>query len=131
MTGSKGQNKCVKSIYKSRTCFLACEDGFVGQECITPCRYPTYGRNCQFICSCRMESCNVAIGCLQGNFFHLFSDGLSRFQFIVSITGENIKILSFTFNLFLPWKLTKFLTEINYEKCLHIFFIWKYSGHLA
>lgn len=116
VTRSKWQNKCVTLIYKSRSSFSACLDGFFGQECNTSCTYPTYGKNCQFICSCRMESCNVAMGCLQGNFSHQFSDGLSRFQFIVSITEENIKILSLTFNLFLPGKLTK--TKTNFLRRL-------------
>lgn len=37
---------------------LACLDGVVGEECDTPCVYPSYGRNCGFICDC--------MGCLQG-----------------------------------------------------------------
>lgn len=36
---------------------IACLDGFVGEECDTPCVYPSYGRNCGFICNC--------MGCLQ------------------------------------------------------------------
>lgn len=54
-------------IYKKqRGFFSACPDGFIGKECNTLCPYPTYGRNCDFICDCRKESCNAAIGCLQG-----------------------------------------------------------------
>lgn len=40
---------------------LACLDGFVGEECDTPCVYPSYGRNCGFICNC--------MGCLQGKHY--------------------------------------------------------------
>lgn len=65
---SKAQNKCATLINRSRSCFPACLDGFFGQACDRPCRYPTYGRNCQSICSCRMESCDVALGCWQGKF---------------------------------------------------------------
>lgn len=65
----------VTLIYKSRSCFSACIDGFLGQECNIPCKYPTYGRKCQFICSCSIKFCDVALGCWQGNFFPSFSDG--------------------------------------------------------
>lgn len=40
---------------------LACLDGFFGEECDTPCVYPSYGRNCGFICNC--------MGCLQGKHY--------------------------------------------------------------
>lgn len=49
--------------------FLACLDGFIGEECKTPCPYPTYGKNCDFSCDCKEEYCNVSMGCLQGKLF--------------------------------------------------------------
>lgn len=49
--------------------FSACQDGFVGKGCKTPCTYPTYGRNCDLICDCKKEYCNVSMGCLQGKLF--------------------------------------------------------------
>lgn len=48
--------------------FSACLEGFIGKECTKSCLYPTYGRNCQFICNCTKEYCNVSTGCLQGKF---------------------------------------------------------------
>lgn len=49
--------------------FLACLDGFIGEECDMPCVYPNYGKDCGSICDCTEEYCNVSMGCLQGKHF--------------------------------------------------------------
>lgn len=46
--------------------FLACLDGFIGEECDKSCRYPSYGRNCRFFCHCTKKYCNASTGCVQG-----------------------------------------------------------------
>ena len=40
-----------------------CVQGFFGQNCELPCRYPNYGQDCQLECVCTMELCNHISGC--------------------------------------------------------------------
>lgn len=40
-----------------------CEDGYFGQKCISPCRYPSFGRKCQSECICDRSNCNHIKGC--------------------------------------------------------------------
>lgn len=41
-----------------------CENGFFGPKCLQECPYPSYGKDCQEICSCDNETCNHKHGCL-------------------------------------------------------------------
>lgn len=53
-------------MYKIMPLFSACLDGFIGEECNKSCSYPSYGRNCHFICNCTEKYCNASTGCVQG-----------------------------------------------------------------
>lgn len=37
--------------------------GFTGKNCSSPCPYPTYGNECQNLCNCSKDMCNVFTGC--------------------------------------------------------------------
>lgn len=43
--------------------FLACMQGFTGDNCSSRCPYPTYGRDCQELCNCSKDMCDVSTGC--------------------------------------------------------------------
>ena len=43
---------------------IECGDGYHGPNCIIPCRYPNYGRECQEKCHCQENTCNFVTGCL-------------------------------------------------------------------
>lgn len=42
---------------------LECDDGYYGQDCILPCKYPSYGGKCQQTCNCMPFICNNINGC--------------------------------------------------------------------
>nr|XP_034335683.1 multiple epidermal growth factor-like domains protein 6 isoform X2 [Crassostrea gigas] len=46
------------------TC-VECDVGFYNTTCSSPCPYPTYGRDCQNICNCTQNMCNIVQGCLK------------------------------------------------------------------
>ncbi|XP_061194788.1 uncharacterized protein LOC133202948 [Saccostrea echinata] len=44
---------------------ISCIIGYSGINCSTPCRYPSYGKDCQSHCSCRTtEFCSPSYGCI-------------------------------------------------------------------
>lgn len=63
------------SAYKSsmiiRFLPLECKDGYFGSKCGKLCRYPNYGKLCQFHCNCTEEDCDHISGC-QGTKRRLF-----------------------------------------------------------
>uniref|UniRef100_A0A8W8JL09 Uncharacterized protein n=1 Tax=Magallana gigas TaxID=29159 RepID=A0A8W8JL09_MAGGI len=40
-----------------------CMQGFTGDNCSSRCPYPTYGRDCQELCNCSKDMCDVFTGC--------------------------------------------------------------------
>uniref|UniRef100_A0A8W8JI24 Uncharacterized protein n=1 Tax=Magallana gigas TaxID=29159 RepID=A0A8W8JI24_MAGGI len=40
-----------------------CMQGFTGENCSSACPYPTYGRDCQELCNCSKDICDVITGC--------------------------------------------------------------------
>lgn len=38
--------------------------GRIGENCSIPCRYPSYGRNCQRECNCEESHCSSVTGCI-------------------------------------------------------------------
>lgn len=42
---------------------IACAVGFKGNNCGTKCTFPTYGQDCQMICSCGKKDCDFVTGC--------------------------------------------------------------------
>uniref|UniRef100_A0A8W8JLB4 Uncharacterized protein n=1 Tax=Magallana gigas TaxID=29159 RepID=A0A8W8JLB4_MAGGI len=50
--------------YKSYSC-EACMPGYSGINCTVVCPYPTYGHNCQGLCDCDEDICDVSTGCTQ------------------------------------------------------------------
>lgn len=45
--------------------YLACEDGFFGTNCALECRYPTFGNQCQSVCTCDFQNCDHVNGCIR------------------------------------------------------------------
>ena len=39
-------------------CFLVCPKGYFGETCDKPCRFPSFGDDCQSKCSCNVDYCN-------------------------------------------------------------------------
>nr|XP_034309477.1 multiple epidermal growth factor-like domains protein 11 [Crassostrea gigas] len=68
-------NICGKVVGGSITCCVGyrwdntkkecipCALGFKGNNCGTQCNYPTYGQDCQMICSCSKKDCDFVFGC--------------------------------------------------------------------
>uniref|UniRef100_K1PXJ5 Multiple epidermal growth factor-like domains 6 n=1 Tax=Magallana gigas TaxID=29159 RepID=K1PXJ5_MAGGI len=44
--------------------YQPCMQGFTGDNCSSRCPYPTYGRDCQELCNCSKDMCDVSTGCL-------------------------------------------------------------------
>lgn len=42
---------------------IACAVGFKGHDCGIKCTFPTYGQDCQMICSCSQKDCDFVYGC--------------------------------------------------------------------
>lgn len=40
-----------------------CSPGYVGSDCTEQCRHPNYGTDCQGLCNCSKEFCDIATGC--------------------------------------------------------------------
>lgn len=39
--------------------------GYSGINCSTACPYPAYGHNCQRVCDCDEDICDLSTGCIQ------------------------------------------------------------------
>lgn len=52
-------------IFYSLKNYLACEDGFFGNNCAFKCPYPTFGKDCLSLCLCKFQNCDHANGCIQ------------------------------------------------------------------
>lgn len=53
-------------FYKYISLFvLVCMQGFSGENCLSSCPYPTYGNDCQKLCNCSKDMCDVSTGCQQ------------------------------------------------------------------
>lgn len=42
---------------------IDCVPGYIGINCSSKCPFPTYGINCQGICNCSDETCDISTGC--------------------------------------------------------------------
>lgn len=77
-------------LYKSPKLFrflpLECKDGYFGSKCEKLCRYPNYGKLCQFNCNCTDEDCDHISGC-QGTKSRLFS-GIFLLEYIYCKSGS-------------------------------------------
>ncbi|XP_078336231.1 uncharacterized protein LOC144626351 [Crassostrea virginica] len=40
-----------------------CPKGYIGKTCDIPCRFPSFGDDCQSMCHCNVDNCNHIIGC--------------------------------------------------------------------
>lgn len=83
-----------------------CEDGYFGQDCISPCRYPSFGEKCQYECNCALSKCNHINGC--GNM-----TGIWISQNENSITLKTIKRIQFPWIFFIHAFLFKTLIFYN------------------
>lgn len=52
-------------VYELCFSYSGCETGYFGHDCNIPCRYPSYGIDCQSGCVCPREQCDHIIGCSQ------------------------------------------------------------------
>lgn len=43
--------------------YSGCSPGYFGINCTLPCRYPSYGIDCQSECECNKTQCDNTIGC--------------------------------------------------------------------
>ena len=63
------QQGCIESLdvlfslWSKTFIIIACEIGFHGPDCVLPCGYPSFGKNCQSMCSCAKEFCDFVDGC--------------------------------------------------------------------
>uniref|UniRef100_A0A8W8M4S3 Uncharacterized protein n=1 Tax=Magallana gigas TaxID=29159 RepID=A0A8W8M4S3_MAGGI len=48
-----------------RTNCIPCDRGFLGENCVTKCPYPTYGDSCQSECYCNVTYCDHVSGCTE------------------------------------------------------------------
>ena len=42
---------------------LECSPGYSGPNCTIQCPYPFYGEECQGICDCDNDTCDISTGC--------------------------------------------------------------------
>nr|XP_022292800.1 uncharacterized protein LOC111103670 [Crassostrea virginica] len=47
-----------------KTAVADCREGYIGVNCSVGCRYPSYGKQCQYACNCSKEDCNKFTGCV-------------------------------------------------------------------
>nr|XP_034308689.1 multiple epidermal growth factor-like domains protein 11 [Crassostrea gigas] len=59
-----GDNCCNGYRWVQDKC-IACEIGLYGTDCNTTCLYPTFGRDCQYLCDCNATNCDHVKGCVQ------------------------------------------------------------------
>lgn len=52
-----------KLVLDFKIYFLVCPKGYFGDTCNMPCRFPSYGADCQSECGCRPLDCNHVTGC--------------------------------------------------------------------
>lgn len=53
----------VSNICRIFKYYVACEEGYTGQNCEIVCPFPSYGLDCQSICSCAETTCDHVNGC--------------------------------------------------------------------
>lgn len=46
-----------------KTTTTGCPTGYTGHDCKKPCRYPSFGIDCQLRCCCAQNRCNHMFGC--------------------------------------------------------------------
>ena len=61
-------NECQKikhytKKFLRKVLFIGCPIGFYGNNCTSPCRYPSFGTGCQGFCPCSKEFCDNISGC--------------------------------------------------------------------
>ncbi|XP_052681384.1 uncharacterized protein LOC128162258 [Crassostrea angulata] len=65
--GINGKLECCTG-YKlnlERNNCIPCDRGFLGENCVTKCPYPTYGEDCQSECNCNVSYCDHVSGCTE------------------------------------------------------------------
>lgn len=53
----------VWNIYRIFKYYVACEEGYTGQNCEIVCPFPSYGLDCQSVCNCTETTCDHVNGC--------------------------------------------------------------------
>lgn len=43
---------------------IPCDDGFFGTNCASKCPYPKFGKGCHSSCTCDVQKCDHANGCI-------------------------------------------------------------------
>ncbi|XP_048770886.2 cell death abnormality protein 1-like isoform X1 [Ostrea edulis] len=62
--GANGSICCAGYFWNNllKNC-IPCDIGFHGPNCSRPCPYPAFGKDCQFICNCKVHYCHRQHGC--------------------------------------------------------------------
>lgn len=65
-TCKREPNDCCLSWSSDKEMCDECETGYFGNKCEMPCRFPNFGKFCQFKCNCTLTECNHISGCQHG-----------------------------------------------------------------
>lgn len=77
--------------------FLACEDGYFGQNCSDPCPPPNFGQTCRSKCNCTDDQyCHHVRGCIQPHGKYLIIKWICRVFLATQFCHTCIK---FIFNI--------------------------------
>lgn len=72
--------------------FLECMQGFSGENCSSTCPYLTYGRDCQELCNCSKDICDVFTGCQR------FTTGYNVLNSTVKAKAQPLRLIQFTYS---------------------------------
>lgn len=64
--------------------------GLSGENCSTPCPYPTYGNDCQNLCNCSKDLCDVSTGCQR------FATGYVVLYSSTKANAQPLRLIQFT-----------------------------------
>lgn len=59
-------------VKKNEFILTECSPGYTGHRCALKCPYPGYGKECQKVCNCSMEYCDLVSGCLSSECLYIF-----------------------------------------------------------
>ena len=59
--------KCQSRDLQISILISECSPGYLGPNCSEICPYPNYGRECQEMCECEENRCDITTGCYPQN----------------------------------------------------------------
>ncbi|XP_056013563.1 multiple epidermal growth factor-like domains protein 6 [Ostrea edulis] len=78
---SSSRGELTSSTMPNALNITICPNGYFGEKCEVPCRFPNHGNGCQLKCSCAEELCSHIHGCSTNNTYDTQCD--------VKMLGEN------------------------------------------